>query len=50
VIAADVVHPVTVQCAVETGATPGSLVIEFQPETNGAVVTVQAGSYYILTP
>lgn len=42
--------PIRVQCAVKTGATPGSLFIEFQPEGGGATAEIKKGSYIVKSP
>ena len=42
--------PIKVQCAVKTGATPGSLFVEFQPEGGGATSQIYAGSYMQKSP
>lgn len=49
-IAANAPYPVRAHCAIKTGATPGSLIIEFQPELLASTATVKAGSYAIKSP
>jgi len=49
-IAVNAPFPVVTQCSIKTGATPGSLIIEFQPEVNLNTATVKAGSYAIKSP
>lgn len=41
--------PITGQCVIKTGATPGDAKLYLQAETTGTV-TIKAGSFYIKTP
>lgn len=50
IMAANSPAPISFQCAVVTGATPGNLKVFISPETTGATVSAKAGSYYIKTP
>lgn len=47
--AVNVPQGIRFNCAINTGATPGNLLIQFQAEV-ASTVTVKAGSYYIKTP
>ena len=47
---AQVAQPVSFECSITTGATPGNLKFYMTPEVTGTVINVKAGSFYIKTP
>ena len=42
--------PISFNCSVFTGSTPGNLAVWFQPEVSAGKATILAGSYYTKTP